>query len=101
MRLPGGLEGALEAPPMGKGLEGRRGWGGGSTPPAPSPYGDHVCPVTVIAATAQVEEGRDVVRGHGGAHVPRDHSDPGGTISEGLLLGTIPLSSVSLPRGSF
>lgn len=54
--------------------------------PEPSPYGDHVRTITVIT-TAQVKEGRDIIGGHGGAHVPRDHSDPGGRDMANLLCG--------------
>lgn len=69
--------------------------------PVPSPYGNHVCLVTVIAATAQVEEGCDVVRGHGSAHIPRDHSDPGGANTGGVTAGRPSLTLVSFPQGPF
>lgn len=71
-----------------------------SARPAPSPYGDHICPVTVTAGAAQVEKGRDIVGGHGGAHVPRDHSDPGDGGMGGVTTGRHPLPSSSLPQGS-
>lgn len=39
------------------------------------PYGNHICTITVVA-TAQMKKRCDVVRGHGSAHIPCNHSDP-------------------------
>lgn len=65
----------------------------------PSPYGDHVCTITVIATT-QVEEGCDIVWGHSSAHIPRDHSDPGGRgigeVTAGYHLPTFPCPPTGL-----
>lgn len=94
------IGGCPRNPSHGQGTGRPQGLRGGSARPVPSPYGDHVCPVTVIAGAAQVEKGRDIVGGHGSAHVPRDHSDPGDGGTGGVTTGHHPLPSSSLPQGS-
>lgn len=76
--------------------------GKGVHPHSSSPYGNHICTITVVA-TAQVKKRCDIVRGHGSPHIPCNHSDPGGRGMGGFTAGyrfpTLPFSFTRLLLG--
>lgn len=72
----------------------------GVHPHCSSPYGNHICTI-IVMATAQVKKRCDIIRGHGGPHIPCNHSDPGGRGMGGFTAGYHFPAPLSLSQNSF